>query len=228
MRISVFPLTLRSDSPQETNTKILPTPAPADEVPAEKSNWLTPAEGPPPPFVSLLKPEPYQVPPVLTDSGLPNISKLALPASAVSKEIVLTPDVMRYLATVSRHISAQVTDIKVAFRAAQSRTRLQQDEVENLVRAAKAMNDRVEVLKGQRRESTEARIIHIQETQKDLLARLDRLLMAMMKKASPELSEHETKWFEELKRMKQEVLGFGKYDDGSLVAKTKQVRCIMP
>lgn len=93
----------------------------------------------------------------------------------------------------------------------------------SLVNVAKTMNDKVNELKGQRNVGMDARIEQMQRTQKELLARLDRLLTALMKKASPELSEHETKWFEELKRMKQEVLGHGKYDDGSLAAKAKQV-----
>lgn len=130
---------------------------------------------------------------------------------------------MRYLAMASRHISSQIRDIQVAFRAAEIRVLLQQDELRNLTTTAKAMNEKVEMLKGSKKEGMEVRIKQMQETQKDLQSRLDRLLTALMKKASPELSEHETKWFEELKRMKQEVLGVGKYDDGSLVAKAKQL-----
>jgi nucleoporin NUP82 len=45
-------------------------------------------------------------------------------------------------------------------------------------------------------------------------------------KVAPELSEQETKWFEELKRMKAEVLGQGKYDEQSLRARTKLVSTI--
>lgn len=225
MRISVFPLTLRSESPHETPAGLLlPPTSPSDESPAPKSIWLSPTEGPPPPFVSALTPEPYQLPPILTPSGLQNIPKLVLSPSAASKEIVLTPDVIRYLATASRNVSSQVRDIQVAFRAAEIRVQLQKEELRNLTTAARTMNEKVEKLKGPNREGVEARIKRMQETQKDLQTRLDRLLTALMKKASPELSEHETKWFEELKRMKQEVLGVGKYDDGSLVTKAKRVR----
>lgn len=71
----------------------------------------------------------------------------------------------------------------------------------------------------------DARIGKLHTTQKELLVRLDQLLAALMREASPELSEHEVKWFEELKRMKLEVLGSGKYDADSLAAKTKQVSC---
>ncbi|TFY82602.1 hypothetical protein EWM64_g1412 [Hericium alpestre] len=43
----------------------------------------------------------------------------------------------------------------------------------------------------------------------------------LTKKANPELSEHETKWFDELKRIKQEALGAGRYDETSLTARTR-------
>jgi hypothetical protein len=54
-----------------------------------------------------------------------------------------------------------------------------------------------------------------------LLSRLDRTLQGLMRKASPELSENESRWFEELKRMKNEVLGAGRYDEESLRARAK-------
>ena len=78
-----------------------------------------------------------------------------------------------------------------------------------------------------RQEEAQARIAKAQETQKALLARSDRVLQGLMKKASPALSENEAKWFEELRRMKEEVVGAGKYDDRSLAAKAKLVssRC---
>jgi len=44
-----------------------------------------------------------------------------------------------------------------------------------------------------------------------------------MDRASPELSEYETKWFAELKRMQGEVVGAGKYDEGSLLARTRML-----
>jgi nucleoporin NUP82 len=45
-----------------------------------------------------------------------------------------------------------------------------------------------------------------------------------MRRASPELSENETKWFEELKRMKVEVFGSGRYDEESMRSRVKLVR----
>jgi len=100
---------------------------------------------------------------------------------------------------------------------------LQKEEMASLIRAAKAMIDKMERLKVQRKEETQARLRQIQETQKTLMVRLNRLLLAFMCKASPELSDHETKWFEELKQMRAEIVGFGSYDSESLAARAKQV-----
>jgi len=88
------------------------------------------------------------------------------------------------------------------------------------------MQAAVERLKGPGRAASEARWEKIRNEQKDLLRRLDRMLQGLMEKASPELSEHETKWFEELKRMKDEISGSGRYDEGSLVARTRLV-CLL-
>lgn len=224
MRISVFPLMLRSDSDHEVKSKsITSSNLLTNQVSAEKDIWLTRTEGPPPPFLSILAPEPYHIPPILTDSGLPSMPKHALPGSTASKELVLTPEVIRYLASSSQQISSHIRDIKLALLAAQRRMQLQKEELINLVRAARAMNERVETLKVRRKEETQARLKQIQEMQKKLMARLNRLLLAFMRKASPKLSDHETKWFEELKQMKAEVVGVGKYDSESLAVRTKQV-----
>jgi nucleoporin NUP82 len=90
------------------------------------------------------------------------------------------------------------------------------------------MMEIVEGLTGQRQTAFQAKLRRIQERQSNLLARFDRILQVMIAKASPELSEHETKWFEELRRMKEEVNGAGRWDEGSLVARTKMVRFTFP
>jgi len=100
---------------------------------------------------------------------------------------------------------------------------LQKEEMASLIRAAKAMIDKVEKLKVQRKEETQARLRQIREMQKELMVRLNGLLQAFMRKASPELSEHEAKWFEELKEMRAEIVGFGNYDSESLAVRAKQV-----
>ncbi|CAK5275712.1 unnamed protein product [Mycena citricolor] len=70
---------------------------------------------------------------------------------------------------------------------------------------------------------TDERFARIREEQQQLHTRLERMLRGLMSQASPDLSEHETKWFAELKRMKSEVEGAGKYDERSLVSRSRML-----
>jgi len=74
-------------------------------------------------------------------------------------------------------------------------------------------------LKGPRQVKTNEKLRSAQVRQTALLSRLDRILQDLTKKANPELSDYETKWFEELKRMREEIMGIGRYDDSSLTAR---------
>lgn len=220
MRITSFPLNLRSESPS-SQLKIAPAPYKKTD---EKSPWLTPAEGPTT-YVSLLRDEPYVPAPVLThSSGLPSNPKLFLPPS-INKdaEFVLTPDTLRYIGTTVKEFTDQIHDIHLAVRAAEARVLLQRSELTRIVGKCREMESLVERLKGPTKAACEARFEKVQNEQKVLLARMDRMLQGLMEQASPELSEHETKWFEELKRMKAEITGSGKYDEGSLAARTRLV-----
>jgi len=109
----------------------------------------------------------------------------------------------------------------MAVNAADERVMLQQEELMRMSNKCREMQTIIEQLKGSGRTTSEARFKKTQTEQKTLLGRLDRLLQSLMERASPELSEHETKWFEELKRMKGEIIGVGKYDEGSLLARTR-------
>lgn len=140
---------------------------------------------------------------------------------------MLTPDTLRYLATTVAALSGQSHEIQLAHRGAEGRAALQAQELLRLCGKCRELHAAVEKLKGPRRSASENRFKAVQDNQKVLLARLDRMLQGLMEKASPELSEHETKWFEELKRMKEEIVGAGKYDEGSLVARTRLV-CPIP
>lgn len=224
MRISVFPLTLRSETVHESNAEAASAIL-TGTAPPEKSKWLTPVEGLPPPFVSPLARDPFEIPPIFSGNSLPSVPRHSLPASVASKEILLTPDVLMYLLRATEHLSSQVRDINFAYSAVKFRNQLQEKELELHVKVAGILNQKIEKLKGERKSAMDARIEKLHTTQKELLVRLDQLLAALMREASPELSEHEVKWFEELKRMKLEVLGSGKYDADSLAAKTKQVSC---
>ncbi|KAG6890889.1 hypothetical protein C0995_000846 [Termitomyces sp. Mi166 len=221
MRITSFPLNLQADSPHAPSGH----PSPPDKDSGrfnQKSFWLTPLEGPPA-YVSLLQKTPYTPAPALhRSSGLPKLPKLSLPKATGSDEgFVLTPDTLRYLGEVGRELANQSTAVKLAVKQADERVKLQQQEVYRMGQKTNQMNALIEQLKGPRRAVSETRLEAIQTKQKALLGRLDRVLQRMMEQASPGISENETKWFEELGRMKAEVMGFGRYDDESLVARTR-------
>ncbi|KAF9008902.1 hypothetical protein BDQ17DRAFT_1349165 [Cyathus striatus] len=207
MRINVFPLNIRSESPPLKPKALLELPSNSD---TEKDEWLIPVDGPST-YVSLLGSQPYKPPPVVSASGFPSTAKLSLPPGSGSNEFMLTPDTLRYITTTISKISGQIHEIQLAYRAVEARADLQKQE---LVRDG-------EHLTNEKANASVDRLKAIQDQQKQLLSRLDRVLQGLMEKASPELSEHETKWFEELKRMKAEVVGSGRYDEGSLVARTR-------
>ncbi|TFK43370.1 hypothetical protein BDQ12DRAFT_622288 [Crucibulum laeve] len=220
MRIEVFPLSLRSDSPRIQPKQIEINGTAVSSV--EPSTWLLPMEGLKS-YVSLLGTEAYKPPPVLSrTTGLPSNPKLSLPKDASgSKEFMLTPDTLRFIGTIVGKISSQIHEIQLAQKAAEARATLQQQELVRLCGKCKEMDDQIQQMKNVKATAMETRFKKIQEQQKSLLSRLDRTLQGLMEKASPELSEHETKWFEELKRMKEEIAGSTKYDEGSLAARTK-------
>ncbi|KAK7049644.1 hypothetical protein VNI00_005675 [Paramarasmius palmivorus] len=213
MRITTFSLVPRVEPPSSKPDEPIPQEEP-------ESNFLKPLEGPPA-YVSLLGSEPWQPPPVLSrPTGLPSNPQLSLPSSGMKQvDFMLTPDTLRYLASTAAHLTGQVHEIQLAQRGAEGRAALQSQELIRLCGKCRELQTIIDKLKGPRRQATESRLEKAQEHQKALLRRLDRMLQTMMEKASPELSEHETKWFEELKRMKAEVMGAGRYDEGSLATR---------
>ncbi|KAG6832947.1 hypothetical protein H0H92_004831 [Tricholoma furcatifolium] len=219
MRITSFPLNLRAEAPHSSSHPLPPDKD--DERFDQKSYWLSPLDGPPS-YVSLLSKIPYTPPAALDrSSGLPKLPKLSLPQVNGSAGFVLTPDILRYLGDVGRELANQSTAVKLALKQTDERVKLQQHELLRMAQKAEQMNAAIGNLKGPRRSVTVAKFEAIQAKQKLLLGRLDRVLQGMMERASPGISENETKWFEELRRMKGEIMGFGRYDDESLVARTR-------
>ncbi|KAG6837957.1 hypothetical protein H0H93_008351 [Arthromyces matolae] len=221
MRITSFPLNLRA----ETISHALPPDKDSERLQVQQqSYWLTPLEGPPS-YVSLLQKHPYATGSALDrSSGLPKLPQLSLPkATGGDGGFVLTPDTLRYLGEAGRELANQSTAVKLALRQADERVNLQRHELYRMGQKAAQMNDSIENLKGPRRAVTASRIEAIQAKQKVLLARLDRVLQGMMERASPGISENETRWFQELERMKGEVMGFGRYDDESLISRTRML-----
>ncbi|KAH7924035.1 hypothetical protein BV22DRAFT_1091637 [Leucogyrophana mollusca] len=215
-RITSFPLTLRSDN---SHSHTSPDPHQESEK-FEPGGLLEPVEGPSA-YISLLGNDPFVPPPALSrPSGLPSNPRLAIGSQNSKTEFMLTPDTLRYLGSTVESFTAQIHEIVLAYKATELRAALQKGEFTRQQEKCREMVDLIGKLKGPRFAASQDRFNKAQATHKSLSARLDRTLQALMQQASPELSEHETKWFEELKRMKAEVVGAGRYDEGSLAART--------
>ncbi|KAJ3778424.1 hypothetical protein FB446DRAFT_714174 [Lentinula raphanica] len=209
MRITTFSLNPRPESPSPKSNE--------RERLAPSTNRRLELLGDVPPYASLLGTDPWTPPSVLSRStGLPSNPRLSLPNDSSQREFMLTPDTLRYLATTVTRYSDQIREVELAQHGAEGRAALQAQEVVRQTAKCREILSILERLKGRQREASQKRIQQVQEEQRTLLKRSDRMLQVMMEKASPELSEHETKWFEELKRMKEVVLGADRYDESSL------------
>ena len=220
MRIISVPLNMRAE-PLHCKSEVF-----LEDIDSstEKSKWLSSIDGLSA-HASILGAEPF-IPPSFTGrfSNPSTTPKLLLPqAPSGSKEFTLTPDTLRFLGTSVAQITSQSREVILACKVITRRMYLQQFELPRLTKKCHEMESILEKIQGPGRASTEIRLAKVQEEQKLLSARLDRLLQSLMEKASPELSEHEAKWFEELKRMKEGTLGRGKYDEDSLVCRTRLV-----
>ncbi|KAI6164741.1 hypothetical protein EDD17DRAFT_1557731 [Pisolithus thermaeus] len=214
-RITCLPLALRTDLSSSPNFQY----AESEPTSERDERILIPAEGPPA-YVSLLEAEPFQLPSVLSQSsGLPRFPRVSVGASNTKNEFMLTPDTLRYLGAVVEGFISQSREVTLAHRAAEMRAALQRTEFQRQQEKCAEMMKKVEELRSPRYAQTESRVQKIMESHKKLTARLDRTLQLLMQQASPDLSESETKWFEELRRMKAEVFGAGRYDEGSLAAR---------
>ncbi|KAI5119910.1 hypothetical protein M0805_003714 [Coniferiporia weirii] len=209
LRVASFTLNLRTEGP------VVPEPA---EKRRDISLLPTSPSSTPPAYVSLLSTQPFTCPPALSrPMGFPTIAKLSLPQShSVKAELRLTPETLRYLGTVSERISGEVHDAVIACHALKNRADLQKQEFERLQKKAVELVTRTRDLTGPRKIQLQETLRKVQDERNRLLGRMDKLLQALIRKASPELNEHETRWFEELQRMKSQVLGVGRYDSDSL------------
>lgn len=234
MRVVVLPLTPQTDIlfTQKSN----PTPTTPQKTPPGTSKGQLPSTPTPPSATNTDKPkawlsssefDPYTVPPIFSQPlGLPSNPRLVLPASQSKSEFVLTPDTMRYLGQTVEHLRAQIDAVKCANAMAEAQVQIQTGEFHRQVRQVQQILMMLESSRTKRCAAWKERVERVRKTQDELLERLDMTLRVYMRRVAPELSEQETKWFEELKRMKVEVLGQGKYDEQSLRARTKLVSTV--
>lgn len=232
MRVVVLPLTPQADIPPfSQKSKSTPTTPQKMIVASSKGKSSTPNPSPavdtekPKAWLSSSEFDPYNVPPIFSQPlGLPTNPRLALPASQSKPEFVLTPDTIRYLGQTVEHLRSQIDAVKYANTMAESQVQIQTLEFHRQVRQVQQVLVMLEMSRTKRSAAWKERVERARKTQDELLERLDGTLRTYMRKVAPELSEQETKWFEELKRMKAEVLGQGKYDEQCLRARTKLVR----
>lgn len=222
MRITYFPLLLQTETPQAPEESFSVSVGPGGLSASQRSAPPSEETGPPP-YVSLLK-EPFVPPPALTRlSGLPSNPTLVPPPNPRA-EFQLTPETLRFLGATFERFTSQIQDVKIAYNTTTLRSELQKQEFKRQQEKCRDMINLIDYLHGPRQEAMKARFEKVEETQKELLARLERILRGLMKSASPELSEHERKWFKELKRMNAEVVGVKTYDQDSFQTRTALVR----
>lgn len=210
MRVVSFSLNMRSDLPFKNDHK--------SNVPVDR--LLEPAEGPPA-YTSLLGAESWEPPTSLFSNGLPVTPRLATPGS---KEFCVTPDTLRYFSGKVDEFITCIHGVESAYRQANVRIDLQHEELDRQVAKVSEIWMLLGELRGARQDRIETRTRAIQAGQQTLIARLDRVLAELMKRANPTLSDNETKWFDELGRIREQVLGAGRYDEESLKARGQAVR----
>lgn len=154
------------------------------------------------------------------------------------REFMLTPDTLRFLGTQVASITTHIRAVQLAHKSIDARVDLQKNEFARIqgkcgemLRIIEVMKERIKNIQGSKEEGITGKVEKMKGKHKELMGRADRILQVLMNGASPELSECETKWFEELARMKAEITGAGKFDEGSLKARTALVsddRCLAP
>ncbi|KAG9317592.1 hypothetical protein JVU11DRAFT_1800 [Chiua virens] len=222
-RIASFPLNLRTvisqketHSSSESSILAITLPTSTEQsapAPIAPDGLLVPMDGPPA-YVSLLGTEPFVPPAILTRSNsLPRLS-----SGTTARELMLTPDTLRFLGSQVASMTTHMREVLLANKTAEARLDLQKVEFARTQGTCGEMLDRIESLKrrvrdiqGAKEEGVVGRMQRMKATHKELMRRADRML---------QLSESETKWFEELRRMKAEVIGAGKFDEASLKART--------
>ena len=188
------------------------------------NDLLTPMDGHPA-YVSLLGTEPFVPPAILTRStSLPRLS-----SGTTQREFMLTPDTLRFLGTQVTSMTNHIRAVTLAHNNVEDMVELQkaefvriQEKCGEMLRLIGQLKERVKDVRGGEG-GVVGRVDRMKRKHKELMGRADKILQALMNGVSPELSESETKWFEELKRMRTEVMGAGKFDEGSLKARTALV-----
>jgi nucleoporin NUP82 len=134
---------------------------------------------------------------------------------------------MRALGLAVESIRQQIDSVRSAHREADTRASLQQRELARQQETCASILASLDRLKNVLPARTQHRLETARENQVEILSRTERILRKLAQEASPELNEHERRWFEELRRMKAEICGTGRFDADSLKARVSSVRPFM-
>lgn len=135
----------------------------------------------------------------------------------------LTTASLRQLSTAVENFQRHMQSVHQAQRETEARATLQrQEHARQQVEYTKVFN-LLQTLRTKRQDDARRKLESLRAKHAEMLKRTDIMLKRLMLRASPELNEHETRWFHELTRMKEEVYGLNKHDDQSLNAKSDRV-----
>lgn len=166
--------------------------------------------------------EAYTPPLTVVDPlGLPSNAR-RLPPQGPS--LMLTPETMRYLAEVVTQLKTRIGHLRNAYEEADTRSDRHKEVFAQQQKRAQNLLDRLKHLQSNRLSTSLGKLRQLQEQQKALQQHADQVLRLVKQNASPGLSEHETRWFRELKQMEAELNGGLTYDTNSLLSRASVVR----
>ncbi|BGP05254.1 hypothetical protein JCM10049v2_001059 [Rhodotorula toruloides] len=176
-----------------------------------------------PAYVSLLD-TPFTVPPLLSTSsrsGAPAIPRLA----PTKQPLEITPDTLRAFGKHVSTVQDAIRDLVGAADSVQSRLELQMKELSRQVgKLAELDSLRSELGKSVSATGLEGRLRSVEEKQRMLLARTDRVLQRLVESHQPSISAYERKWFDELERLEGQIVGD---ESGSLESRTRRLEAML-
>jgi nucleoporin NUP82 len=136
----------------------------------------------------------------------------------------LTAASLRQLSTTVENFQKHMQAVQLAQRETEARAALQRQEYARQRQEHAKVLALLHGLRTKRQDDAQRKLDTLRAKHADMIKCTETVLKRLMLRASPELNEHETRWFHELSRMKEEVFGMDKYDDQSLGAKADRVR----
>jgi nucleoporin NUP82 len=175
-----------------------------------------------PAYVSLLSAYPF-VPSTALQPTYSTLVPRIVGTSTSKSAFTLTTASLRQLSTTVESFQKLMQAVQRAQRETEARATLQRQEHARQKAEYTKVLGLLQTLRAKRQDDAQRKLDALRAKHAEMLKRTEAVLKRLMLRASPELNEHETRWFHELSRMKEEVYGFDKYDDQSLNAKADRV-----